>query len=202
LRFLLRGILIFVFGLLIRQANAIGVSDSNDTLKVESESIIKKNIPAQATIFSAVLPGLGQVYNKKYWKVPIVWGGFVGLGYVINYFNKAYVNSKKAYTDLMDNNPNTKSYETTYPEFVYTNKDKFPEYYQSFNTDIVKYRKQRDTYIIITAAFYFLNILDANVDAHFIDFDISEDLTFNFEPIMFEPITNTPILGGQITFTF
>jgi hypothetical protein len=57
-------------------------------------------------------------------------------------------------------------------------------------------------YIIVTVGFYLLNVLDANVDANFIDFDISEDLTFNFEPIIANPITNSPILGGHFVFTF
>jgi hypothetical protein len=202
LRFLLRGILIFVFGLLLLQTKAFAVSEPKDTVKVQSEPAIKKQIPARATIFSAVLPGLGQVYNKKYWKLPIVWGGFIGLGYFVDLNNKGYIRAKKAYYDLTDNNPDTKSYETYNPGFDYYRTDKYSDYKQTFSADIDNFRRNRDVYMIVTVGFYLLNILDANVDAHFIDFDISEDLTFNFEPIIFEPITNTPILGGQFTFTF
>jgi hypothetical protein len=197
----LRGILFAVVGLLLMQTNVFGAPGTNDSTYVQEDITFKKHYPAKATIFSAVLPGLGQAYNKKYWKIPFVWGGFVGLGYMVNNYNKTYVNYKKAYYDLNDNNPLTKSYEETtlYKQYNYPD-------LKSYNEPLIKiidaYRNQRDLYIMITAGFYLLNILDANVNAHFIDFDISEDLTFNFEPIMLEPITNTPILGGQITFTF
>ncbi|MBN1926786.1 MAG: hypothetical protein JW798_13220, partial [Prolixibacteraceae bacterium] len=63
-------------------------------------------------------------------------------------------------------------------------------------------RRDRDFWVIITAAFYLLNVLDANVDAHFITFDISEDLTFNLEPFYIDHFTSTPLLGAQVSFTF
>jgi hypothetical protein len=178
------------------------MSEPTDSIITVPEIATKKHNPSKATIFTAVLPGLGQAYNKKYWKVPIVWGGFAALGYFVNQYNRRYVNAKFAYYDLNDKSPFTKSYETTFPTFDYTDPAYYSDYNQSFIKYIDHYRSQRDKYIIFTAGFYLLSILDANVDAHFIDFDISEDLTVNFEPIFFESMSNSPILGGHITFTF
>jgi hypothetical protein len=191
------------FGLLFFQSNGQSLPESKDSIQVKIEKPVKKHIPAKATMYSAVLPGLGQIYNKKYYKVPIIYGGFVGLGLVINYWNKYYINFKQAYYDLNDNNPITKSYLTTYPRSDnYSNPENYNQYSGNIVTIIDKSRKYRDTYIIVTVGFYLLNVLDANVDAHFMDFDISEDLTFNFEPFAIDPITNSPILGGHLVFTF
>jgi len=103
---------------------------------------------------------------------------------------------------LNDKNPLTKSYEKTYPNYDYTNISSYSDYNDTFIQGIDGYRRQRDLYIIVTVGFYLLNVLDANVDANFIDFDISEDLTFNFEPFLIDPITNSPILGGHFSFIF
>lgn len=205
MKFLLRGILFIVFGLLQLQTNAFGTPEKKDTPNIQNETTIKKHSPSKATVYAAVLPGLGQVYNKKYWKVPFVWGGFAGFIYSVNYFNVKYVNEKRAYYDLFDNNPNTKSYETTFPNIddpYYKDTKQYSTYKTKFITQIEADGRKRDLLTIGTIGFYLLTVLDANVGAHFIDFDISEDLTFNFKPIMIEPITNSPILGGQITFTF
>ncbi|MBN1925222.1 MAG: hypothetical protein JW798_05240, partial [Prolixibacteraceae bacterium] len=72
----------------------------------------REHIPAKATMFSAVLPGLGQIYNKKYWKLPIVYGGFIGLGYMINSYNSSYLTNKQYYYDLDDDDPETNSFIT------------------------------------------------------------------------------------------
>jgi len=90
LRFFLRGILICVIGLLSLQTNVFGMSEPQDSVIAEPEIATKKHNPSKATIFTAVLPGLGQAYNKKYWKVPIVWGGYVGLGYFVYQYDKRY----------------------------------------------------------------------------------------------------------------
>ena len=77
-----------------------------DSIKIKKEVVVHS--PRKATIYSAVLPGLGQIYNRKYWKLPIVYGGFVTLGYFINFNNKLYVKYKQAYSDILDTDPNTK----------------------------------------------------------------------------------------------
>jgi hypothetical protein len=128
------------------------------------------------------LPGLGQIYNRKYWKLPIVYGGFATLGYFINFNNNEYTKYRKAYSDIIDSDPNTKSYEklAAYPNYVKLNRlSQLPE-----NLRIAKdgTRRNRDLVVIGTAAFYALNIIDASVDANFFNFDISDDLTINWVP--------------------
>jgi hypothetical protein len=191
------------FGLIFFRTYGQTLPEIKDSIQNKIEGPVKKHIPGKATIYSAILPGLGQIYNKKYFKVPIIYGGFIGLGYVINHYNQKYLIFKKAYFDFNDNNPLTKSYETTYPlRDNYSNPANNEQYNSTFKLGIDIYRRQRDLYIIATVGFYLLNVLDANVDAHFMDFDISEDLTFNFEPFMVDPITNSPILGGHFVLTF
>ena len=191
-------------GLSFFQSIAQSLPVSNDSIQISNEKTVKKHIPGKATMYSAVLPGLGQIYNKKYYKLPIIYGGFVGLGYMINFYNKNYFAFKQAYFDLNDNNPLTKSYETTFPDkyWNYSDKSNYTQYNSKFLEIIDYYRRNRDIYIIATVGFYLLNVLDANVDAHFMNFDISEDLTLNFEPFTVDPITNSPILGGHLVLTF
>lgn len=140
--------------------------------------------PRKAAIYSALLPGLGQAYNKKYWKIPLVYGGFATIGYFIGWNNANYKTSKNAYSDLTDDDPNTDSYM----------KLKYIEYYNLENPSEVEnlkrglvrrqdyFRRNRDLLVILTAAFYGLNIIDASVDAHFFNWDISDDLTMNLKP--------------------
>ena len=194
------------FGLIIFQSEAQNIPLKADSTQVASINISsKKHEPGKATIYSAVLPGLGQIYNKKYWKVPIVYGGFVGLGIYINKYNQQYLSYKQAYYDLNDNNPKTASYQLKFPNEDFS--DITSSEIKSFNSNriipnIDYYRKKRDLYIIATVGFYLLNILDANVDAHLIDFDISEDLSLNIQPFVAEPTTNSTILGAHLALTF
>jgi len=194
------------FGLIIFQSEAQSIPQKTDSTKVvNSEIPPKKHEPGKATIYSAVLPGFGQIYNRKYWKVPIVYGGFVGLGIYINKYNQQYLSYKQAYYDLNDNNPKTTFYQTKFPKEDFS-KITSSEIKNFNNNRIIPnidyYRKKRDLYIIVTVGFYLLNILDANVDAHLIDFDISEDLSLNIQPFIAEPMTNSTILGAQLSITF
>jgi hypothetical protein len=166
----------------------------------------KPHYPRKATMYSAVLPGLGQVYNKQAWKVPFIYGGFVGLGLTIQWNHGKYLGNKKSYIHLNDKNAETRFYE----EFLADDDqiDSFDEFNVSSNTNsillnrIEYFSRYRNIFIIATAGFYLLNLLDANVNAHFIDFDISEDLTFNFEQITNDPFTLTPIYGATLTYNF
>lgn len=159
--------------------------------------------PKKATIYSAILPGLGQAYNKKYWKIPLIYAGFGGIGYFIHWNNKNYNIMKSAYNDLTDDDASTDSYADL--EYVsYYDLDNTTEY-SNFKTNLNKqqdyYRRNRDLLIISAVAFYGLNIIDASVDAHFFDFDISEDLSFNWEPTMQNNKRET-FYGLHCTFTF
>ncbi len=124
--------------------------------------------PTKASIMSAILPGAGQVYNKKYWKVPLIYavGGY--LGYAVWYNNKEYQRFKKDYKAVADNDPNTV--------------DEFNGQVPADQLKYVKdqYRRQRDFSFMTLSVWYVLNIVDASVDANLYDFDISDDLSFKF----------------------
>jgi len=158
-------------------------------VKVEADTIPvpatpEAHSPRKATVYSAVLPGLGQIYNKKYWKVPLIYGGFIGLGYSINWNNNYYVLYKQAYSDIVDDDPNTKSYEDLVIEgnWDWSNSTHVTQFTSRLNNAKNAARRNRDFLIIISAAFYALNIIDATVDAHFFNFDIGDDLSFNWTP--------------------
>lgn len=161
--------------------SAFSQNSAKDSIKVKGDG--ENHSPKRATIYSAVLPGLGQIYNRKYWKLPIVYGGFATLGYFINFNNEQYVTYKSAYSDLIDNDPYTTSYmdlKNVNPNFLKPeNISKFTENLKSAKD---YWRRSRDLVVIGTAVFYALNIIDASVDANFFNFNISDDLTINWIP--------------------
>lgn len=140
--------------------------------------------PRKASVYSAILPGLGQAYNKKYWKIPIIYGGFAAFGYFIGWNNKNFLTAKKAYSDLTDTIPGTDSF-MKLKQIIYYDLNKASDV-ASLKQGLISsqnyFRRNRDLLIIVTVAFYGLNIIDASVDAHFFNFDISDDLTFNWQP--------------------
>ncbi len=190
------------------QTDSIPARDSSLVVPVESPKSVQtdslnRHIPAKATIFSAVLPGLGQAYNKKFWKIPIVYAGFIGLGITIDYYNQGFMGLKKSYYHLNDDNPNTNFHIEFLSGYGWDFSDRnIPQINETLEKGIEKSRRQRDLMIIVTAGFYLLNILDANVDAHFIDFDISEDLSLIVEPVLFDPLMQIPMLGSSMMFHF
>lgn len=166
-----------------------------DTVKVHS--------PKKATIYSAILPGLGQAYNKKYWKIPIIYVGFGTIGYFIGWNNGYYNTYKQAYSDMTDDDPTTNSYLDIEAAQYYDLEN--PTDYNNFKTGLSKqteyYRRNRDLLIISMVGFYGLNIIDASVDAHLFDFDISEDLTLNWQPAV-KTFENQLVYGVNCTFKF
>ncbi len=142
--------------------------------------------PKKATIYSAILPGLGQAYNKKYWKIPLIYVGFGTIGYFIDWNNENYQFNKLAYAHLTDDDPETNIFmEIEAVQYYNLNN---PSHFQNFKDGLQKrqeyYRRNRDLLIISMAGFYGLNIIDASVDAHLFNFDISDDLTLNWQPSM------------------
>jgi hypothetical protein len=140
-----------------------------DTLIImaEKDSIfLAKHSPKKASIYSAVLPGLGQIYNHKYWKVPIVYAGFGGFIYGVAYNSGKYQFYKEKYKYMLDNNLSEWEGITI----------RQAEVYKDFH------KRWRDLFSIGTAGFYVLQILDATVDAHLINYDISEDIALIIEP--------------------
>jgi hypothetical protein len=159
--------------------------------------------PTRAVWLSALFPGLGQVYNRRYWKLPIIVGGFLGLGYATSWNNGMLNDYQKAYRDIMDSDPTTKSYMDFFPPT--TNESDID---QSWLTSILKsrkdfYRRNRDLCIICMVGVYFLAMVDAYVDASLSHFDISSDLSMDVAPT-FIPDTRSsrPGIGLCWALTF
>lgn len=171
------------------------VAPVNDSVAVHS--------PKRAALLSAMLPGLGQAYNKKYWKIPLVYAGIGTIGYFIGWNNKNYKIYRQAYNDIADGDKTTNSF-LDIEAAKYYDLDN-PTQYNNFKTGLSRQqdylRRNRDLLIISMAAFYGLNIIDASVDAHFFDFDISEDLTFNWQPTL-NTFNKQPFYGFNCTFNF
>jgi hypothetical protein len=144
--------------------------------------------PHKATFLSALVPGLGQIYNQKYWKVPIIYAGFGGLLYYANYNNYVYQKYKDAYNIKI----RIKDGETGLV-------DPFPRY-QEANIQRQKevWRRYRDLMYISIGILYVIQILDADVDAHLFDFDMSEDLSLHVEPAI-APVM--PVVPGATPTT-
>lgn len=176
-----------------------------DTTKVIKKEAAQENIhsPKKATIYSAVLPGLGQAYNKKYWKIPLVYIGFGAIGYFIKWNNDNYQISKHAYKDLTDNNPDTKFYETldAFKYYDLNNATSRANFQDGLDKRQQYYRRNRDLLVISMAGFYGLQIIDAGVDAHLFNFDMSDDLTLNWQPSMIQ-FNNERIYCINFTFNF
>lgn len=161
-------------------ANSFVIADSVKVIKNEPKKIWKPNV-ATATWLALVIPGGGQIYNRKYWKLPIVYGGFVGCMYAYNWNGQMYKDYRQAYLDIMDSDPNTNSYKDFFrPGY---NFEANKEYLKSvFKKRKDRYRRWRDLSIFATIGVYALSVLDAYVDAQLATFDISDDVNLSIEP--------------------
>ena len=194
----------FVLLLLVAFKGNSQVLETDSTNIVEvPENAEEIHSPRKATLYSAILPGLGQAYNKKYWKIPIIYAGFGTIGYFIRWNNGYYHTYKQAYSDLTDGDENTNSHLDLDASQYYNLDD--PTDYNNFKTGLSKqqeyYRRNRDLLIISMFGFYGLNIIDASVDAHLFNFDISDDLSFNWQPTM-NSFNDQVIYGFNCTFNF
>ena len=152
----------------------------------------------KATTLSTIFPGAGQIYNKSYWRVPIVIGGLASTIYTIDWNNRGYQRFKTAYSLKVDYEKDPSKYPNGAP-------DEFRGAYTSSFLKNLKdsYRRNRDLCIILTAGVYLLNILDAHVDAHLQDYDISDDLTMNLEPYFdCTTIGSKPVYGVNMSLKF
>lgn len=155
--------------------------------------------PKKAVIYSAIFPGLGQVYNRKYWKLPIVYAGFIGFAYAISWNGRYYTDYSNGYKDIMDDDPMTDSWKN----FLSYGQD--PETVdQEWLKGVLKrrkdyYRRYRDLSIIGTIAMYALTMIDAYIDAQLFDFNISSDLSLHVEPTV---IKKTDYLANSFGVQF
>lgn len=176
--------------------------DPNTPYGLEGKKIFDPN-PTRAVWMSVLFPGLGQVYNRRYWKLPIIVGGFMALGYGINWNNGQYQDYSQAYRDLLDNDPSSNSYMNFFPPNTQES-----DLDKTWLTSVMKsrkdfYRRNRDLCIICTVGVYLLCIIDAYVDASLAHFDISPDLSMNVAPtIMMQPGNTKPGVGLHWALTF
>jgi hypothetical protein len=190
-------------------ADSLSVSEIPASITTDSVVVppvlqsIWKPDPFKATWTAIVFPGGGQIYNRKYWKLPIVYGGFVACLYGLNWNNNMYTDYSKAYMDIMDNNPNTNSFLDMFPR-GFTGR-----YDETYLKELLKkrkdmYRRYRDMTIFALIGIYFISIVDAYVDAELSDFDISPDLSFRIAAPNVINDMHFPgnILGLQCHFTF
>ena len=172
-----------LLGLLLISTFSFSQDTPPDTAKVSSDSVFikkgkvisietysKRFNPRKALLYSAILPGLGQIYNKKYWKVPLVYGGLIGLISVVDFYNKAGIKFRNDLFDLLNNGG------TLSPSLGLSE--------AQLRTIIDSARRQRDYFLIITGFFYVLQLIDAHVDAHLKEFDLNPKLKVKIEPMM------------------
>ena len=138
--------------------------------------------PMRAMWLSTLFPGLGQIYNRRYWKLPIIVGAFVGLSYGTSWNNRMLSDYTKAYHDATDNDPNTRSYMNFYPPTVKEDDLDMDWLQRALKSKKDYFRRYRDICIFSMIGVYLLNVLDAYVDASLSHFDISPDLTVDVKP--------------------
>lgn len=158
--------------------------DSDSVSQLREVPVGKKRFipnPKKALWLAIVIPGGGQIYNRKYWKLPLIYGGFIGCLYALTWNNTMYRDYSQAYIDIMDNDENTKSYENFIsPRFdVKANATRMQEVFRRKKN---YYRRYRDLSMFCMIGVYALSIIDAYVDAELSSFDISHDLTMKVNP--------------------
>ncbi len=167
-----------------------------DSIKFSDEWIARETAfipnPTRAVWLSALFPGLGQIYNRRYWKLPIVVGAYMGLGYATSWNNRMLSDYTRAYRDIMDTDPSTKSYMDFFPK---TTKEEDLD--KSWLTNTLKsrknyFRQNRDLCIICMVGVYLLAMVDAYVDASLSQFDLSPDLSMQVSPTLIQD-TRDPI---------
>lgn len=141
--------------------------------------------PKRALWLSLVLPGAGQIYNRKYWKIPIVYGGFLGCTYALMWNQQMYRDYSQAYLDIMDDDPRTQSYMGMLPpRYDITGREE--QFKKVFKNKKNYYRRYRDLSAFCFIGVYLLSVIDAYVDAQLSEFDISPDLSMKVAPTTFE----------------
>ena len=168
-----------------------------DTFLLKSHELLWTPDPLRATWLAVIVPGLGQIYNRSYWKLPIVYGGLMGCGFAISWNTEKYEAYKQAYRDILTDAGNIstdprRSYNAILPEgYTIERLGGVGNYTSVLKNKQNSYRRNRDISIVVSILVYALSIIDAYVDAQLFDFDISDDLSINIEPQIYYN-TQTP----------
>lgn len=159
--------------------------------------------PMRAVWLSALFPGLGQIYNRRYWKLPIVVGGYVGLFYATTWNSNMLADYQRAYLDIMDSDPTTNSYMD-----FFSSAYKEEDIDKDWLTSVLKqrkdyYRQYRDLCIICMIGLYAICMIDAYVDAQLYHFDVSPDISMQWQPAVIPTGRSAlPAVGVQCAITF
>ncbi len=193
-------------------SSVVHFSIHEDSLRALALPKVKERFipdPKKALWLAIVLPGGGQIYNRKYWKLPLIYGGFLGCIYAMTWNNTMYRDYSQAYIDIMDSDENTKSYENFIPVQydVNANKQRLQDLFKRKKN---YYRRFRDLSMFCMIGVYALSIIDAYVDAELSSFDISRDLTMKVHPtvihekysVMRASGINASSYGLQCSFNF
>lgn len=181
-------VLVLSFGSQVSYSQTVddGALVIKDTVNaVSKDKEINPLAPSKAAFYSAVVPGLGQAYNKKYWKIPLVYGAIGSSLYFYITNNKKYHRYRDAYKHRLAGEPD---------EFSYLDENRLVQA-QRF------YQRNRDLSLLVTVGFYILNIVDANVDAHLMQFNVSDKLSF--QPNLYQnDINNKTNVGLSLNYQF
>ena len=175
---------------LLENGDSLHITYQVDTVRAVETEVSTSTFqpdPEKSVWLAAVVPGLGQIYNRQYWKVPIIYGGAMGLAYGITWNDRRYVDYRKGYVDLLDTDPNTNYFIYLLPEGVTLDSSNKSYYTRIFKTKLDTYRRNRDLCIIASGVLYLLSIVDAYVDAQMFDYDISPDLSLEVTPTVIAP---------------
>ncbi|MEQ8243328.1 DUF5683 domain-containing protein [Fulvivirga sp.] len=198
--FLLTGLILLIFCSAQAQISPAGVNtdstrndepiliESEDNVRVqEIDTYADKFVPRRASLLAAVLPGAGQIYNKKYWKLPIVYGGFITLGYVASVYDNQYKEFRGELFQLLQD-----------PDFTPPSGATEEQLRSAINST----RRDRDFYLILMGVFYMMQILDAHIDAHLKEFDLNPDLKVTIDPMFEQPVYARYNAGVSIKLKF
>jgi hypothetical protein len=172
----------------------LSVTAQDTTVVASKTKKTRKYLPMKATMLSAALPGSGQIYNRKYWKIPLVYAGFGGIGYAVVFNSTQYNKYTKAYQDFTDKVPETQSYlflirgvdPSKYDPVLYPDSYTLQDYSwvkDGLLRQIDYFKKYRDLSIMGIAAWYLISIIDANVDASLADYEIGDNINLTFAPV-------------------
>ena len=154
-----------------------------DSLKKEIDQKIWVPNPTKATWLALVIPGGGQIYNRKYWKLPIFYGGFAGCAYALTWNSKMYKDYSTAYKDAMNGNMQSSSITDLLPPGYKISETQLKELLRKRKDT---YRRYRDLSIFAFIGVYLLSVIDAYVDAELSNFDITPDLSMKVEPAVID----------------
>ena len=168
--------------------------DENPKALIKADEFVQINLdttalpdPRKAAFLSAILPGMGQVYNGSLWKVPLVYAGGAAFVYAVNFYNMRYSESLRSFRTIRYN-PDVQKINNRDEAF--------------YGRQVDFYRRQRDYMIILSAAFYGLQIVEAYIDAHLQTFDLDDDLAMRIRPTLIPDPTGPMVAGIKITYTF